>query len=102
MKKRYVEMPMTFDPMFKSFMGADDNRRYLARVIMVVTGIDENLILEQGEIINSELLIKKQKEKAKRSDLIIVIDKNVVNIEMNNDIYYKDKNYNYMYKIAIE
>ena len=57
----------------------------------------------EGKIVfkNSELTNKENNEKLKIADLIIELDKSVINLEMNKKLYLGliDKNDRYLYKI---
>ena len=99
-KKKYREIPLTFDPMFKALLSSEDTREYLALLIEYIVGIPKEDIMNNAVVISGELYKEKEDEKGKNADLLIAIENHIVNIEMNNNIDYKEKNYAYMHKLA--
>ncbi len=98
--KEYHEIPLTFDPMFKALLTAKESREYLATLIYYIVGIPKELVMKKAKIISGELYKEHHDEKGKETDLLIVVDNDIINIEMNTSKYYKEKNYAYMYKLS--
>ena len=96
-------LKLTSDTLFKAFMLSKHTNRLKARMIHLVTGIDEELLLH-AEYQSVELPVKNKKDKVYRTDIVVKVDKHLLNIEMNADYYpkYKVKNSRYMNVIASE
>ncbi len=96
-------LKLTSDTLFKAFMLSKHTNRLKARMIHLVTGIDEELLLH-AEYQSTELPVKHKKDKVYRTDIVVKVDKHLLNIEMNADYYpeYKVKNSRYMNVIASE
>ncbi len=96
-------LELTSDVIFKAFMMSKHTNRLKARMIHLVTGIDEELLLH-AEYQSVELPVKNKRDKVYRTDIVVKIDKHILNIEMNADYYpeYKVKNSRYMNVIASE
>lgn len=94
-------IPGTYDFMFKAIMLDKDNKDYLIGIISHVTGINkENL--KDVQVQNVEHTVNNKKDKKLRSDVIVSIGNNIINLEMNKD-YYDGvflKNDAYMHKIS--
>lgn len=93
-------IPGTFDVVFKAVLTS--NKEYLAEIINVVTNIPKEEIIKNGIIVNSEYIKNNIKEKEKKSDLIIKIDENIINLEMDRNYYegVERKNNKYIHKIV--
>ncbi len=96
-------LKLTSDTLFKAFMMSKHTNRLKARFIHLVTGIDEELLLH-AEYQSVELPVRHKKNKVYRTDIVVKVDKHLLNIEMNADYYpeYKVKNSRYMNVIASE
>ena len=84
-------------------MLSDETRNYKAKLIHLITGLDYNKLL-QATYISKELPVTNKSDKAYNTDIVIEVDKHVLNIEMNNT-YYKGlflKNNTYLNKIRSE
>ena len=99
MKNKIV--PMIYDRVFKSVLQAKESRNYLIDILSNITGIPKEEF--KGNIVfkNSELYNDEANEKLKIADLIIELDKSVINLEMNKKFYFGliDKNDRYIYKL---
>ena len=80
-------LELTSDIVFKSFMLSEDTKEYTARLISLITKIPENEILKNAVFNNVELPVKNKSDKRYRTDIIITIVKNIINIEMNREYY---------------
>ena len=79
-------IPGTYDFMFKAIMLDKDNKDYLIGIISHVTGINkENL--KDAQVQNVEHTVNNKKDKKMRSDIIVSIGNNIINLEMNKDYY---------------
>lgn len=94
-------IPMTYDRVFKSVLQDKELRNYLIDILSNITKIPKEEF--KGNIVfkNSELSNNENNEKLKIADLIIELDKSVINLEMNKRLYLGliDKNDRYIYKI---
>ena len=93
-------IPGTYDPIFKAILTT--NKRYLAEIISGITNLDLEEVYNNIVIKNNEFPISNYKEKRKISDLVVEVDRTIINIEMNR-FYYKKlykKNNKYLYKIV--
>lgn len=80
-------LELTSDIVFKSFMLSEDTKEYTARLISLITKIPEKEILKNAVFNNVELPVKNKSDKRYRTDIIITIVKNIINIEMNREYY---------------
>jgi predicted transposase/invertase (TIGR01784 family) len=80
-------LELTSDIVFKSFMLSEDTKEYTARLISLITKIPEKEILKNAVFNNVELSVKNKSDKRYRTDIIITIVKNIINIEMNREYY---------------
>ncbi len=80
-------LELTSDIVFKSFMFSEDTKEYTARLISLITKIPEKEILKNAVFNNVELPVKNKSDKRYRTDIIITIVKNIINIEMNREYY---------------
>ena len=96
-KKRVI--PATFDPVFKSVLTNKKNRNYLVDLISSITEMPKKIIDKNMVIINNELSIEHYNSKKMTTDILVEIEKNIINLELNryyydglfnkNDAYYK-------------
>lgn len=80
-------LELTSDIVFKSFMLSEDTKEYTAKLISLITKIPEKEILKNAVFNNVELPVKNKSDKRYRTDIIITIVKNIINIEMNREYY---------------
>jgi predicted transposase/invertase (TIGR01784 family) len=96
-------LELTSDVVFKAFMMSEKTKEYKAKLIHLITGIDEDKLLE-AEYVCKEFPVNNKKNKIYKSDIVVNVENNILNIEMNK-IYYKglfEKNNTYMNKIRSE
>ena len=96
-------LELTSDVVFKAFMMSKRTKEYKAKLIHLITGIDEEKLLE-AEYICKEFPVSNKKNKVYKSDIVVNVENNILNIEMNS-LYYKglfEKNNTYMNKIRSE
>ena len=102
-------LELTSDIVFKSFMLSEDTKEYTARLISLITKIPEKEILKNAVFNNVELPVKNKSDKRYRTDIIITIVKNIINIEMNREYYdglfsknnaYISKLYSYQFDVG--
>ena len=88
-------IPGTFDAVFKAVL--TEEKEVLAEIIELVIGIPKEEV-----IINSEYVRENINEKDKKSDLLISIGDNVINLEMDRRYYSgsNKKNNKYIHKIV--
>ena len=79
-------IPGTYDFMFKAIMLDKDNKDYLIGIISHVTGIKKDNLVNI-EVQNVEHTVNNKKDKKLRSDVIVSIGNNIINLEMNKDYY---------------
>ena len=79
-------IPGTYDFMFKAIMLDKDNKDYLIGIISHVTGIEKKDLVSI-EVQNVEHTVNNKKDKKLRSDVIVSIGNNIINLEMNKDYY---------------
>lgn len=93
--------PMTYDKVFKNVLQDLSNEDYLIDLISRITKISKKEFGSNIVFKNTELINKENVEKTKIADLIIELDKSVINLEMNKKLYLGlvDKNDRYIYKI---
>ena len=79
--------PMTYDRVFKSVLQDINLKSYLIDMLSNITTIPKEEF--EGKIVfkNSGLTNKENNEKLKIADLIIELDKSVINLEMNKKLY---------------
>ena len=99
LRKKEV-IPGTFDAVFKAVL--TEEKEVLAEIIELVIGIPKEEVIKNGVIINSEYVRKNIIETDKKSDLLISIGDNVINLEMDRRYYSgsNKKNNKYIHKIA--
>ena len=93
-------IPGTFDVIFKAVL--TEEKEVLAEIIEIVIGIPKEDVIKNGVIINSEYVRENINEKDKKSDLLISIGDNVINLEMDRRYYSgsSKKNNKYIHKIV--
>ena len=96
-------LELTSDTTFKAFMMSKNTNALKARMIHLITGIDEELLLK-AEYQSIELPVKKKKDKVYKSDIVIKIGNSILNIEMNAGYYpeFQIKNGEYIHVLASE
>ncbi len=96
-------LKLTSDVIFKAFMMSKHTNSLKARFIHLVTGIDETLLLN-AEYQSTELPVKHKQDKVYQTDIVVKVEKHLLNIEMNADYYpeFKIKNAEYIHVIASE
>lgn len=99
LKKKEV-IPGTFDAVFKAVL--TEEKEVLAEIIELVIGIPKEEVIKNGVIINSEYVRENIIETDKKSDLLISIGDNVINLEMDRRYYSgsNKKNNKYIHKIV--
>lgn len=96
-------LELTSDVVFKSFMMSENTIDYKARLIHLITGLPED-DLKKAVYESIELPVSNKNDKVYKTDIIVRINKNIINIEMNKD-YYEGiitKNTSYYNKIRSE
>ena len=101
-KKRVI--PATFDPVFKSLLTNENNRGYLEDLISYVTKIPKEIISKNMVVVNNQLPIEKYNNKQMNTDILVEIERNVINLEMNaqKEIGIFEKNAAYYQKLMVE
>ena len=99
LRKKEV-IPGTFDAVFKAVL--TEEKEVLAEIIELVIGIPKEEVIKNGVIINSEYVRENISETDKKSDLLISIGDNVINLEMDRRYYSSSnkKNNKYIHKIV--
>lgn len=99
LRKKEV-IPGTFDAVFKAVL--TEEKEVLAEIIELVIGIPKEEVIKNGVIINSEYVRENIIETDKKSDLLISIGDNVINLEMDRRYYSgsNKKNNKYIHKIV--
>ena len=99
LRKKEV-IPGTFDAVFKAVL--TEENEVLAEIIELVIGIPKEEVIKNGVIINSEYVRENIIETDKKSDLLISIGDNVINLEMDRRYYSgsNKKNNKYIHKIV--
>jgi len=96
-------LELTSDTVFKAFMMSEKTKDYKARLIHLVTGIPEE-DLKEAIYTSEEFPVNNKNNKTYKTDIIVRIDKHIINIEMNKN-YYEGltyKNTTYTNKIGSE
>ena len=93
----------TSDTVFKAFMMSKKTNRCKARMIHLITGIDEGL-LKNADYQSIELPVPYKESKVYKTDVIVKVDKHLLSIEMNQAYYsgLPKKNAQYLKKVAGE
>ena len=99
LRKKEV-IPGTFDAVFKAVL--TEEKEVLAEIIELVIGIPKEEVIKNGVIINSEYVRENISETDKKSDLLISIGDNVINLEMDRRYYSgsNKKNNKYIHRIV--
>ena len=99
LRKKEV-IPGTFDAVFKAVL--TEEKEVLVEIIELVIGIPKEEVIKNGVIINSEYVRENIIETDKKSDLLISIGDNVINLEMDRRYYLgsNKKNNKYIHKIV--
>ena len=99
-KREKEVIPGTFDAVFKAVL--TEEKEVLAEIIELVIGIPKEEVIKNGVIINSEYVRENIIETDKKSDLLISIGDNVINLEMDRRFYSgsNKKNNKYIHKIV--
>ena len=84
MKTKIKLLELTSDVVFKVFMIIAKTEYYRARLIHLITGIDEERVLE-AEYVCKEFPINNIKDKVYKSDIVVIVEQNILNIEMNKE-----------------
>lgn len=79
-------LELTSDVVFKAFMMSDKTKGYKAKLIHLITGIDEEKLLE-AEYVCKEFPTNNKKGKIYKSDIVVNVENSILNIEMNNTYY---------------
>ncbi len=97
--KMFLEL--TSDPVFKAFMLSDNTKEYKAKLIHLITGLSYEDLLN-ATYVSKEFPVNNKKDKSYRSDIIVGITKNILNLEMNSSYYHElfIKNNRYINKIG--
>ena len=91
-------LPATEDVVFKNLIM--ESPKYLVIILEHFLGIDRKIIKENMHLENTTLPVSNAKEKKKVTDIIVRVERNVVNLEMNAS-YYKgliNRNIDYILK----
>ena len=101
MTKRKNILELTSDVVFKAFMLSDNTKEYKAKLLYLITGISYEELLH-ATYVSKEFPVNNKKDKRYRSDIVVDIDKHILNCEMNGQ-YYQGlfiKNNRYINKIS--
>ena len=95
---------LTSDTIFKYFMKSNNTRHYKAKMISLITNIPEEYLLDAKYRTEEELKVSNPLEKGKVTDIIVDINKHIINIEMNKEYYdgLLEKNAKYSSKLMSE
>ena len=78
-------LPATQDVVFKNLI--IESPKYLVIILEYFLGIDREIIRKNMHLENTELPVSNAKEKKKVTDIIVRVERNVVNLEMNASYY---------------
>ena len=103
-REKKIVIPATFDPVFKSLLTNENNRGYLEDLISYVTKILKEIISKNMVVVNNQLPIEKYNNKQMNTDILVEIERNVINLEMNaqKEIGIFEKNAAYYQKLMVE
>ena len=87
-KLNHKIIPATFDRVFKALMQSKECRSYLVEIIGSITGIPKDLIRDKIVFKNTEIPVDNINDKIQITDLVVSIERNLINLEMNK-YYYK-------------
>lgn len=84
-------------------MMSDNTKNYKARLIHLITGLPEE-DLKEATYESTELAVNNKNDKVYKTDIIVKIDKHIINIEMNGNYYdgLLEKNGTYYHKLRSE
>ena len=82
-----VLIPGTFDPVFKEIFTCKECRNYTCSLISRITNIDFEYLKKNLKVVNTTLPIQRGYEKGSNTDVLLSINKNIINLEMNNEYY---------------
>lgn len=75
-------LPITNDRIFRIFCRDKNNRRFLAKVINLVTGIDCDLLVDKMVIVDSVILEDRVNNHYNEQDVLISLSNTSINMEM--------------------
>ena len=78
-------LPATEDVVFKNLMM--NSKIFLSMILEYFLGLDKEIIRKNMHLENTELPVSNAKEKKKVTDIIVRVERNVVNLEMNASYY---------------
>ncbi|MBP3920196.1 MAG: hypothetical protein J6D28_01380 [Bacilli bacterium] len=79
-------LPITNDRIFKIFCKDENNRKFLAKVINLVTGIDYNLLVDKMIIVDSVILEDREDSGYNDEDILISISGTSIDIDISDDM----------------
>jgi len=101
LKEGYL-IPATFDIIFKELFTSTDTRDYASSILSHITGIPKEDLKNNMVILNNELEVENYKDKKMRTDILIEVEKSIINLEVNK-YYYEglfEKNNAYQNKLV--
>lgn len=99
-KKGYV-VPLNNDRMFRLFCRDKKNKKFVAKLISLVTGIDFDLLVDRMIIIDPTIPDDNVSNHINTQDVIVTLDNTTLNLEMSSSIHYnKRKNERTAFKFA--
>ena len=99
-KPGYV-VPLTDDRMFRIFCRDKNNRKFVAKLINLVTGIDYDLLIERMIVIDSTISDDSVSNHLNDQDVVVTINNTTLNLEMSTNLYNnKRKNERTAFKYA--
>ena len=84
-------LELTSDVVFKAFMLSERTKNYKAKLIHLITGIDEE-DLKNALYTSEELKLDQKDEKLYRTDIIVRVKKNIISMKSDQSII-KDFSY---------
>ena len=85
-KDGYV-VPLTDDRMFRMFCRDNSNRKFVAKLISLVTGIDYDLLIDRMVIVDSAIPEDNVVLHYNEQDVVVSIDNTTINLEASTNIY---------------
>ena len=99
-KPGYV-VPLSDDRMFRIFCRDKNNRKFVAKLINLVTGIDFDLLIERMVVIDSTIPDDSVSNHLNDQDVVVTINNTTLNLEMSTNLYNnKRKNERTAFKYA--
>lgn len=99
-KEGYV-VPLTDDRIFRIFCRDRKNRKFVAKLISLVTDIDYDLLVERMIVVDSTVPDNSVCNHLNEQDVIVTINNTTLNLEMSSNVYYnKRKNERTAFKYA--